>query len=135
VNHWWISLLLAVIILTGLLIAFVLIARKGRMLRKALPLPPKASKAYLNWLQDGKQYGEEIITPFYFGKHPQCNIVLSNARAAYEICIFYHDNRFAVQTLEGAGELLVNGEEVVAGYLRDGDSLVMAEQTFTFHCS
>ncbi len=128
-------LLLAAIVLTALLVGFVIIARKGRELRKNQPLPPKAANAFLQWTRDGQQHKIEIEAPFYFGKHPDCNVVLASAGAAYEVCIFYHHERFALQALPEAGEFTVNGELAMAGYLHDGDILVIANQTFTFHCT
>lgn len=133
-NSIWLWILIAAFLGMILLAGFVYFARKGRMLRKNQPLPPKAGKAFLKWSQDGKLLTTEISTPFYLGKSAESNIVLAAAKTPYEVCIFYHDKKFAVQTLEGAGELLINGEEVVAAYLWDADELVVARQKFTFHC-
>jgi FHA domain len=121
-------------LLIALLISFLFIARKGRELRKSQPLPPEATRAFLQWTQDGNQRKTEVETPFYFGRHPECNVVLTQAKASYEVCIFYHKNRFAIQGLSEAAEFTVNGDEMTAGYLRDGDQLVIANQAFTLHC-
>lgn len=130
----WMWLLLAAIVLAVLLIIFVVIARKGRELRKSHSFPPKATRAFLQWTQDGQKCRIEIEAPFYFGNHPRCDVVLSRAGAAYEACIFYHHERFALQALPEGSELTINGEPSMAGYLRDGDVLVIAHQTFAFHC-
>jgi hypothetical protein len=124
----------AVFLLGALVFAFVVIARKGRELRRAGPLPPEARHALITWVEGGKTQRREVSVPFYFGRSPESEVLLANAGADFEVCIFYHHHRFAVQTLSGAGELLVNGEEKIAGYLFDGDQLQIAQQMFTFHC-
>lgn len=122
------------ILLVGCVAAFTVVARKGRELRRNQPLPPPAEKAYLRWQSKGRSNTLEVTTPFYIGRNAECQIVLPSARAEYESCIFYHHSRFAFQTLAGGGPILVNGEEKLAGYLWDGDSLEIAQQKFQFQC-
>ena len=74
----------------------------------------------------------ETKAHFYLGISHDCNIVLPNTGQDYELCIFYHRKRFAFQALSGAGEVLINDEEQVAGYLSDGDVLKVAGETFIF---
>ncbi|HJZ12599.1 MAG TPA: FHA domain-containing protein [Acidobacteriota bacterium] len=124
----------ALCLLAGLVVAFLVIARKGRKLRRAGPIPPEAQRAFVTWVEAGKNHQRDVSVPFYFGKSPESEVLLPNARANFEICIFYHNHRFAIQALSGAGDLLVNGEEKTAGYLFDGDTLQIAQQTFIFHC-
>jgi hypothetical protein len=129
--YWILGILLLFI---ALLAAFIIIARKGRELRRAQPLPPTATKAFLRWVEDGKTFELEVEVPFYLGRKSDSNIVLQNARADYEICIFYHKQRFAFESLDRAGLITVNDEEQLAGYLRDADVIQIAGRHFTFHC-
>lgn len=131
---WMMGLALILILLAGGAAAFTVAARKGRELRKNQPLPPPAEKAYLRWQESGRTKTLELTTPFYVGRNPECQIVLTAARADFESCIFYHHSRFAFQTLAGGGPILVNGEEKMAGYLWDGDTLEVAGQKFQFQC-
>ncbi len=117
-----------------LLAGFVIIARKGRELRRAQPLPPRAIKAFLRWEEGGKTFELEVQTPFYLGRKSDSNVVLANARTDYEVCIFYHTQRFAFEALDRAGVILINGEEGLAGYLRDGDVLRISGREFFFRC-
>ncbi|MCI0444667.1 hypothetical protein L0152_15850 [bacterium] len=129
--YWLISILL---LLAILLASFIIIARKGRELRRAQPLPPPATKAFLRWVEDGKTLESEIHAPFYLGRKSDSNVVLKNARADYELCIFYHKQRFAFEALDKAAIILVNGEENMAGYLGDADVIQVAGREFSFHC-
>lgn len=86
----------------------------------------------MRWEQAGRSWEVEIMTPFYLGKDPSSQVVLESSCVAYEACIFYHHSRFAFQTLPGGGLILVNGEEKAAGYLWDGDIMVVANQAFRF---
>ena len=123
-------LLLVAILITG----FVVIARKGRALRRTQPLPPPATKGFLRWTENGKTLELEVHVPFYLGRKADSDIVLNNARADYEFCIFYHKQRFAFESLDKAGMILVNGEEKLAGYLGDADVIQVAGREFSFHC-
>ena len=114
--------------------AFIIIARKGRELRRAQPLPPPAKTGFLRWVDNGKNLEEQIHTPFYIGRKPDSNVVINSVRTDYEVCIFYHNDRFAFQTLDKAGEILHNGEETLAGYLADGDVLKIGGRDFSFRC-
>jgi hypothetical protein len=127
-NMLWVALLL---VATGLLAGFVVVARKGRKLRTHQPLPPEAAQAWIEW----NSRKQEVQCPFYFGSRPDNHIVLPQAKAELEACIFYHSRRFAFQTLAGGGEILVNGQETTAGYLRDGDTLSIGGATLLFRCS
>lgn len=126
------TILLIAVGIAGILIAgFIIIARKGRALRRNQPLPPPATTAHLEW--NGRIV--KVECPFYIGNGDQSNLVLSGARASYEACIFQHTGRFAFQTLKGGGEIRVNGEEMLAGYLWDGDTLLIANEPLRFRCS
>jgi hypothetical protein len=129
--YWIISIFFLLIVL---LAAFIIIARKGRELRRAQPLPPSATKAFVRWVEDGQTLELEVQSPFYIGRKSDSNVVLKNARADYELCIFYHKQRFAFETLNKAGVTLVNGEEQLAGYLRDEDVIQVAGCEFSFRC-
>jgi hypothetical protein len=133
-NSAWFWIVLALALISAVLAGFLWIARKGRELRRNQPRPPEATEAFLRWSQDGKSENVQVNPPFYFGKHPDCNVVLPKAKAPYEVCIFYKDRRFAAQVFPDAGEFLINGEDAMATYLRDGDSLLIAGQEFTFSC-
>lgn len=123
-------------IFTTLGILFVFFALRGRALRKSQEAPTsKIKRATLNWTQDGNRKEVEIVSPFYLGKSSESNIVLPGARARFEACIFFHNQRFALQSLEGAGEILVNRQEWVAGYLTDGDQITLGQSEFVFRCS
>ena len=113
------------------LAVFYWIARKGRELRRNQPLPPEATYAFL---QSNAWPNREVVTPFYFGRSSESNIVLSGAKAEYEACIFYHNKRFAIQSLPGAAILRLNEEEIQAGYLRDEDVLEIGKEKFVFRC-
>jgi len=127
--------ILSVVIFVAILITvFVIIARKGRALRKNQPLPPRAKEAFIQWEDDGQNGKKEVAVPFYFGKSAECDVVLSNAQRDFEACIFEHRERFALQTLDGADVIYVNGSEMLAGYLWDGDVLKIKGKSFTFHC-
>lgn len=115
----------------GLLAGFVIIARKGRSLRTRQPLPPEATHAWIEW--NGQTLNVEC--PFYLGRRQDNQLTLPRAKAELEACIFYHSRRFAFQTLAGGGEILINGQETLAGYLRDGDTITIAGATLVFHCS
>jgi hypothetical protein len=128
----WILLVVGFVMIGGIA-AFVVIARKGRELRRSQPAPPPAERAFLRW-EDGESRDLEIQTPFYLGHDPQCHVVIPESKPAYEVCIFYHHSRFAFQTLPGGGPVLVNGEEKMAGYLWDGDTLKFAGREFHFLC-
>lgn len=134
-NEW--ALLMGILaIVTTLLFLFVIFAQKGRLIRQRHETPPpKIKHAVLQWIQNGERKEVEVVTPFYFGNSPESNIVLPRSRARFEVCIFFHNHRFALQSLEGAGEILVNGQEVMAGYLADGDILTLGESEFIFRCS
>ncbi len=119
-------LFLIVISLTG----FVYIARKGRELRGFRPLPEIARAAVLE-SQDGKRY-ELSQNPFYAGLDPTSDIVLDRAQHPFEICIFYHRGRFAFQTPGSSNGIRVNGENLMAGYLSDGDELEVTGRIFVF---
>lgn len=97
-------------------------------MRKSQPLPPVAKEAFLEWSDSGRRL--EVTSPFYFGRSQGSDVVLTSARADFEVCIFSHNNRFAFQTLEGGGEVRVNGQEMLAGYLWDGDRIEIAGQEF-----
>ena len=114
-----------------LLFAFAIIARKGRELRKNQPLPPVSLQAYLE-AADGKRYAINPASAFYAGNDPGSDVVISGANQAYEICIFYHRNRFAFQTPAKVPRVRVNGELQLAGYLFDGDELTVAGERFVF---
>ena len=127
-------LIIIFLLLLAAVTAFIIIARKGRELRRAQPLPPPATKAFVRWVENGKTFELEVQAPFYFGRKLDSNIVLQNSGADYEICIFYHKQRFAFESLDRAGIILVNGEEKLAGYLGDGDLIQVAGREFSFHC-
>ena len=123
------------LLIAGLAAGFVIIiARKGRALRKNQPLPPPSAEAFILWDEEGRKTELKVETPFYFGKDPECQIVIPVARNKFEACIFYHQSRFAFQTLPGGGVILINGEETPAGYLWDGDILRVGDREFTFRC-
>jgi hypothetical protein len=126
----WIAVVVFCLLLVALS-AFIWIARKGRELRRNQPLPPEASHAFL---QSSAWPNREVVAPFYFGRSTESNIVLPAAKAEYEACIFYHNHRFAIQSLPGAAILLLNEEEIQAGYLRDGDVLEIRKEKFVFRC-
>src|SRR5205085_9658284 len=100
---WWIVAL--AVLFAAALVAFIVIARKGRALRTSQPLPPEATRAHLEWNENGSERTMEIETPFYAGKSAESQIVLPGARAEFEACIFTHNHRFAFQTLPGASRL------------------------------
>jgi hypothetical protein len=129
---YWLILIL--LVLLSLFAAFIIIARKGRALRRAQPLPPAATKAFVRWVENGKTFELEVQPPFYFGRKSDSNIILQNARGDYEICIFQHKQRFAFESLGKAGIILINDEEKLAGYLGDGDVIQIAGREFSFHC-
>ena len=129
--YWILGILLLFIALVA---GFIIIARKGRELRRAQPIPPPATTAFVRWIEDGKTFELEVHPPFYLGRKSDSNIVLQNARADYEICIFHHKQRFAFESLDRAGIILVNGEEKLAGYIGDGDVIQIAGREFSFHC-
>lgn len=129
--HWVIGILFLLVVL---LAVFIIIARKGRELRRAQPLPPIATTAFVRWVENGKTLELEVQSPFYFGRKSDSNIVLQNARGDYEMCIFHHKQRFAFESLGKAGIILVNDEEKMAGYLGDGDVIQIAGREFSFHC-
>lgn len=124
----WLVLFMVVLVLVA---AFVIIARKGRKLRTQQPLPPEATEAWIEW--GGRK--QEVQCPFYLGSRSDNQIVLPQSKTELEACIFYHTRRFAFQTLPGGGEILVNGQETLAGYLRDGDTLTIGGAVLVFHCS
>jgi hypothetical protein len=134
-NEW--ALFLGIMaILNTLLILFVIFAQKGRLLRQRHEaVAPKIKHAVLQWIQNGERKEVEVVPPFYFGNSPESNIVLPRGRVRFEACIFFHNQRFALQSLEGAGEIQVNGQEMMAGYLADGDQLTLGESEFIFRCS
>ena len=117
-----------------LLSAFVIVARKGRRLRRNQPLAPAATKAFLRWSENGRDYRLEIKSPFYLGSHEKNDVVLREAKAPFEACIFYHNKRFAIQALEGSEEVLINEMETIASYLSHGDLLRIAQRRFSFEC-
>ena len=112
------------------ILAFILIARKGRKLRTRRVLPPESDQAFLE-TSTGEKHSVHSGSHFYIGKKPDSNVVVPSATQDYELCIFYHRKRFAFQALSGK-EVLINGEEQVAGYLSDGDALKVAGESFTF---
>jgi hypothetical protein len=128
---WLLAILFLLIAFAAI---FIIIARKGRELRRAQPLPPPATKAFLRWVEDGKMVELEVHSPFYFGRKSDSHVVLNNARADYEMCIFYHKQRFAFEALDRAGIILINGEDQLAGYLRDEDIIQIAGREFSFRC-
>jgi hypothetical protein len=126
------SILISIILfLTLLVLGFILIARKGRELRKNQPLPPTTSKAFLE-AGDGKKYPIHPDIPFYVGNVSSSDVVVSTGTQPYEMCIFYHRKRFAFQTPSGIPGIRINGEEQLAGYLFDGDVLTVAGENFVF---
>ncbi|MCI0415713.1 hypothetical protein L0222_23305 [bacterium] len=124
-------LLIGTLIFIAGILTFLLIARKGRKLRTAHVLPPETDQAFLE-TSGGEKHPVQTGSHFYIGKKPDSNLVVSSASQDYEVCIFYHRKRFAFQTLSGGREVLINGEEQVAGYLSDGDVLKVAGESFTF---
>ena len=124
-------LILFFLVLTVAIVAFVMIARKGRELRTHRPLPPKATDAFLE-SEDGTRHPLGAENPFYAGKSPSNDLMIADAGQEHEVCIFYHRKRFAFQTPSGIPRIRVNGEEQLAGYLFDGDVLTIAGETFTF---
>jgi len=123
------------LLLAILATVFIVIARKGRELRKSRPLPPAAKEGTLEWTEEGQTSRVSIESPFYLGKNSDSHVVLPSAKTGFEACIFYHNSRFAFQSLDGAGIILLNGEEQLAGYLRDGDRLTIAGKDLTFRCT
>ena len=129
------SVLIPLLLFIALLVfGFIIIARKGRELRKNQPLPPKANEAYLE-TRDGKRYPIKSEAPFYVGNSSSSDVVLPEAIQPYEMCIFYHRKRFAFQTPSGIPGIQVNGEEQLAGYLFDGDVITIAGEMFVFRSS
>ena len=127
---FWIAGLVLVLLF---LIAFFVIARKGRQFRTSRVLPGEASHGTFQ-SGEGTKYDVEPKTHFYFGKHPECQIILEKVQEEYFVCIFYHRRRFAFETLSRSRGILVNGEEEMAGYLKNGDVLEIAGESFTFRC-
>ena len=127
-------ILFVVIFAAALITGFAIIARKGRALRKNQPLPPRAKEAFIQWEDAGQVNKKKVGVPFYFGKSLECDVLLPNAQREFEACIFEHRERFALQTLDGADVIYVNGSEMLAGYLWDGDILKIKGKHFTFHC-
>ena len=123
-------LFIAVVFILAIAV-FMLIARKGRKLRTTRILPAESDRAFLETGR-GEKHSVQTTSQFYIGKKSDSNLVVSDATQDYEVCIFYHRKRFAFQTLSGR-EVLLNGEEQIAGYLSDGDVLKVAGETFTFH--
>src|SRR5262249_10568941 len=125
--HW-------ILILAGIflcfLVLFIVIAKKGRELRKSDRQGTKANKASIRWIRDGNPVEMDIEPPFYFGRSKECDVLLPTARVDFEACIFQHKDRFAIQTLKGGGDILVNGQELLAGYLKNGDKLLIAKHEF-----
>ena len=126
----WITILL---IFLALLAAFVVIARQGRKLRTAHRLPGEASSAVLED-SSGRQYRVTREAQFYLGNDPKNDVVLVNAPRDYAVCIFYHRKRFAFQTLSSSRGIQLNQDEVMAGYLANGDVLEVAGEKFVFRC-
>jgi hypothetical protein len=131
----WLWAALIVSVVAALAVFFVVIARKGRALRINQPLPAVAHAGFIEFTQNGRQRKKEVVSPFYFGKSIDCEVVLPDAGMNFEACIFYYNRRFAIQVLTGGGPLMVNGEEMLAGYLRDGDALDISGHHFVFRCS
>ena len=126
------SILISIILFLALFVAaFIVIARKGRELRKNQPLPPSTNEAFLE-AADGKTYSIHPETPVYVGNVASSDVVVPNANQSYEMCIFYHRKRFAFQTPSGIPGIRVNGEEQLAGYLFDGDVVTIAGEAFVF---
>ena len=121
----------AILLFALIVVAFFVIARKGRRLRTSHVLPDEASHARLE-SGNGKGYTIESQAHFYLGSHPECHVVLSRVTQEYAVCIFYHRRRFAFQTYSGSRGIRVNGDEQMAGYLTNGDVLEIADETFTF---
>ena len=130
----WLWVALIVSVLAVLAVFFVVIARKGRALRVNQPLPPVAKHGLIEFSDNGRQTKREVVSPFYFGNSSDSDVVLPDACANFEACIFYHNRRFAIQALTGGGPLFVNGEEILAGYLRDSDTLEISGHRFVFRC-
>ena len=124
---WWIFL----VALVTIAVVFVLIARAGRRLRTQHVLPEESTAAWLE-SADGKRYPIHPSEYFYLGNHPSSQVILATAKREYVLCIFYHRKRFAFQTPSGIPEVIINGEEQLAGYLFDGDVLTLAGESFTF---
>lgn len=120
-----------VLFLTAFVVLFFIIARKGRELRKNKPLPPKADRAYIQ-AEDGRRFVIQPGSPFYMGNSSSGDVQIASAKHPYEICIFYHRQRFAFQTPSGVPGLRVNDEEQLAGYLFDGDVLTIGGEKFVF---
>jgi hypothetical protein len=127
-------ILISLLVVSGIAAAFVIIARKGRKLRTAHVLPDEATNAMLE-SSDGRQYSVNRDAHFYLGTHPENDVVLQRAARDYAVCIFYHRKRFAFQTLSSSRGILVNDDEIMAGYLSNGDVLEIAGERFVFRCS
>ena len=127
-------LLILIGLLGAALAAFIVIARKGRKLRTTHALPGEAASAFLQ-SSEGKQHQVSRDLQFYIGRHPENDIILPEAPQDYMVCIFYHRRRFAFQTLSSPQGIRVNQEELIAGYLTNGDVLEVAGRTFIFLCN
>jgi hypothetical protein len=126
--------LILISVLGAALTAFIVIARKGGKLRTTHALPREATSAFLQ-TSEGKQYQVNRDLQFYIGRHPGNDIILPEAPQDYMVCIFYHRRRFAFQTLSSSRGIRVNQEEMMAGYLTNGDALEVAGRTFIFLCN
>ena len=127
----WIAIALVLILIAAA--AFVLIARAGRRLRVARRILSEADEADLE-SGDGKRYEIRKDAHFYLGRSRNSDLLLPDAPVDYQVCIFYHRKRFAFQVLSGSGQILLNGEEQLAGYLSNGDVLEIADKRFVFRC-
>ena len=125
--------LVITLIIGFLLSIFLVIARKGRKLRTAHRLPGEATSATLED-SSGKRYPVHRETQFYLGSNASSDVVLPDAAREYAVCIFYHRKRFAFQTLSSARGVLVNGDEIMAGYLSNEDVLEIGGKRFVFRC-
>src|SRR4026207_520352 len=94
------------IVLFTSVIAFFVIARKGRKLRTMRVLPGEATNAVVESVR-GRRYKIDSQTHFYFGKHPECQVIV-NTSSDYAVCIFHHRRRFAFETLSNARGIQVN---------------------------
>ena len=81
---FWIVVILVFLVLV---LAFIIIARKGRELRRAQPLPPPVKTGFLRWVDNSKTLEEQIHPPFYIGRKSDSHVVIDTVRTDYEVCI------------------------------------------------
>jgi pSer/pThr/pTyr-binding forkhead associated (FHA) protein len=78
--------------------------------------------------------GREIVvgsTPVVIGRHPTCDVRIDSLRVSrYHCCLSGDAGEVVVRDLGSTNGLRINGQRVISGRLKPGDTLAIGHEEF-----